>query len=200
MNESMRLLALLSGGIDSPAACYLMLKSGFEVEYLHFFLGEKSIEKIVMIVAKLKEVGGSSRIFLIPFSTLIQLVTKLGDERYTCINCKRAMLKTAEALAKKIGCSAILTGDSLGQVASQTVPNLFVEDSAIQISILRPLIGFDKEEIVEIAKKAETYRLSILRDEGCKAVPSRPVTKARIERARDFDVSAVLLKLKEINV
>jgi thiamine biosynthesis protein ThiI len=197
----MKLLALLSGGIDSPVACYLMLKCGFKIEYIHFALGKKSIEKTKALVSKLKDFGGGARFFIVPHSALIQLIREIEfDERYTCVFCKRAMLRIAELLAEKLECKALLTGDNLGQVASQTVPNIFVEDSAVRIPILRPLICLDKEEITEIAKKVGTYEISITRDEGCSAVPSKPITRARIERVIDIDVGAIVAKLKEISV
>ncbi len=198
----MKLLALLSGGIDSPVASYLMLKRGFNVEYLHFTLGPKSIEKTKLLVSKLMEFDGSNRFFMTPHRKMIRHITNLGiDERYTCIYCKRTMLKTAELLAEKLGCDALLMGDSLGQVASQTVPNLYVEDSAVKIPILRPLIGLDKEEIIEFAKEAGTYDISIMKDEGCSAVPKNPVTRARIEYIRkDVDVKQILDDVEEIKV
>jgi len=94
-----------------------------------------------------------------------------------------------------------LMGDSLGQVASQTVPNLYVEDSAVRIPVLRPLIGLDKEEIIGFAKEAGTYEISIMEDEGCSAVPKNPITRAKIENIRkDVDVKRILDDVEEIRV
>jgi len=198
----MKLLALLSGGIDSPVACYLMLKRGFEVEYLHFTLGPRSMEKAKLLISRLMEFDGSNRFFVIPHQKMIRHIITLGiEEKYTCIYCKRTMLKTAEQLAKELGCDAILMGDSLGQVASQTVPNLYVEDSAVRIPVLRPLIGLDKEEIIGFAKEAGTYEISIMEDEGCSAVPKNPITRAKIEHIRkDVDVKRILDDVEEIRV
>lgn len=196
----MKLLALLSGGIDSPVACYLMLKRGFEVEYLHFTLGPRSVEKAKLLISRLMEFGGSNRFFVIPHQKMIRHIITLGiEEKYTCIYCKRTMLKTAEQLAEKLGCDAILMGDSLGQVASQTVPNLYVEDSAVRIPVLRPLIGLDKEEIIGFAKEAGTYEISIMKDEGCSAVPKNPITRAKIEYIKkDVDVKRILDDVVEV--
>jgi len=189
----MKLLALLSSGIDSPVACYLMLKKGFKVEYLHFAMGQRSVEKTKLLTSRLKKFGGSNRFFVISHKKMIQHVLNSGiEEKYTCIHCKRSMLKIAEMLAVKLGCDAILMGDSLGQVASQTVPNLYVEDSAVKIPVLRPLIGLDKEEIIEFAKNAGTYEISIMKDEGCSAVPKNPVTRAKTENVKDVDVKQIL--------
>jgi thiamine biosynthesis protein ThiI len=189
----MKLLALLSGGIDSAVACYLMIGRA-EIDYLHFALGEKSISKVKEIVSR---IDGSRKIYVVKHSALIEMIRTVDkDERYTCIYCKRGMLRIAELLAEKIGCDAILTGDSLGQVASQTIPNLYAEDTAIKIPVLRPLIGMDKEEIIEIAKKAGTYEISILEDEGCSYVPKYPVTKARIEYIKEFSVDSLLSMIK----
>lgn len=196
----MKLLALLSGGIDSPVACYLMLKRGFEVEYLHFTLGPRSVEKAKLLISRLMEFGGSNRFFVTPHQKMIRHIITLGiEEKYTCIYCKRTMLKTAEQLAEKLGCDAILMGDSLGQVASQTVPNLYVEDSAVRIPVLRPLIGLDKEEIIGFAKEAGTYKISIMKDEGCSAVPKNPITRAKIEYIKkDVDVKRILDDVVEV--
>ena len=111
------------------------------------------------------------------------------------------MLKTAEKLCSKIGARATVTGDSLGQVASQTLSNLFVEDRAVKLPVLRPLIGFDKIEIVKIARQIGTYELSILPSEPCRTVPKKPTTAAKLEEvALSIDVSEILkdVRIEEI--
>ena len=191
----MRVLALLSGGIDSAVACYLMLKRKIGVEYLHFSIGAQipTHEKAKRLVEKLRKYDGSSRLFVLPHSKLMKLLPK---NRYTCIYCKRGMLSIAEKLAEKLGCEALLTGDSLGQVASQTVPNLRAEDCVVEIPVLRPLIGFDKEEIIAIAKEIGTYEISIEKGDECKAVPSNPVTRARLSEIIPIDVSWLAEEVK----
>ncbi|AEA47449.1 7-cyano-7-deazaguanine synthase [Archaeoglobus veneficus] len=193
----MKILALLSGGIDSAVACYIMLRRGCSVEYLHFSMGSASVNKAIRLASKLKEYGGSGRIFVIPHSRLIELVPK---DRYTCVYCKRGMLSIAEMLAEKIGCAALLTGDSLGQVASQTIPNLRAEDAAVRIPVLRPLIGFDKDEIIGIAKEIGTYEISIEKGDECSAVPKNPVTKAKLSEIKPVNVSGLVELVEEIKI
>ncbi|RLI84780.1 MAG: hypothetical protein DRO98_08245 [Archaeoglobales archaeon] len=195
----MRVLALLSGGIDSAVACYLMLQKGIDVEYLHFSIGTQipSHEKAKKLVKKLEEYNGPSRLFILPHSKLMEILPR---NRYTCVYCKRGMLSIAEKLAERLGCDALLTGDSLGQVASQTVPNLRAEDCAVRIPVLRPLIGFDKEEIIAIAKEIGTYEISIEKGDECKAFPRNPVTKAKLSEIKPIDVSWLVEEVKEIKV
>jgi len=197
----MRLLSLLSAGIDSAVSCYLMLDKA-EIGYLHFAFGERSIDKARRIVLK---IAGSGRIHVIRHSELIEFVRSFMiengiSEKYTCIYCKLGMLKVAERIAEDNRYDALLTGDNLGQVASQTIPNLFVEDKAVKIPVLRPLIGMDKEEIVELARKAGTYEISIEKDEGCSAVPKHPVTKAKLEFIKDFRIESLLPKIRILEV
>jgi thiamine biosynthesis protein ThiI len=197
----MRLLSLMSGGIDSPVAAYLMLKRGFDVDYLHFYHSE-DLEKIIQIVKKLNEhTKKQGRLFVCPHLEIVNLTLEF-EERYTCVYCKISMLKTAEKLAEEIRAKALLTGDSLGQVASQTVSNLFVEDRSVKIPVIRPLIGFDKVEIVDISKKAGTYELSILPSVGCQAVPDKPATAAKIDKItyEIIDISDVFHNIREIEV
>ncbi|HID43694.1 MAG TPA: hypothetical protein EYP30_07995 [Archaeoglobaceae archaeon] len=197
----MKLLALLSSGIDSAAVCYLMIEKA-EIGYMHFAFGEKSIDKAKKIVLK---IAGKGTINTMEHTVLIEFVKNVMQEygiseRYTCIYCKLGMLKVAEKIAEKNGYDALLTGDNLGQVASQTIPNLFAEDTAVKIPVLRPLIGMDKENIVEIAKKANTYEISIQSDEGCSAVPKYPVTKAKQEFIKEFSVEPLLPHVKILRV
>jgi thiamine biosynthesis protein ThiI len=193
----MRFLSLISGGIDSPVAAYLMISKGYQVDFLHFYQISVS-EKIIRIVEKLTD--GKSQLFVAPHSEVIKCAKKF-EKKLTCVYCKITMLKTAEKLADKIGATALVMGDSLGQVASQTISNLYVEDRAVRIPVLRPLIGLDKVEIIEIARKAGTYELSILPSEPCRAVPEKPATSAKVERI-DYgvDVSAVFENIEEFDL
>lgn len=197
----MRVLALLSAGIDSAVACYLMLGKA-EIGYIHFAFGEKSIEKARRIVMKLQRNG---IVYVIEHPSLIEFIRIFMydneiSEKYTCIYCKLGMLRIAERIAERNGYDALLTGDNLGQVASQTIPNLFVEDTSVRIPILRPLIGMDKEEIIEIAKKAGTYEISIEKDEGCAAVPKHPVTRAKPEFIKDFCIESLLSRVRVLEI
>jgi len=192
-----KVLALLSSGMDSPVACYLMLNRGFEVEYLHFW---GSSDKIKKIVERLTEFGGSKRFFQVSHSSMMNEIFKLEfDRKYTCVMCKRGMLAFAELLANDIGCDALLTGDNLGQVASQTVSNIKAEEELISIPVLRPLIGFDKDEIVQIAREIGTYDISIEKEKGCRYVPKKPATKAKKLPRIDVEVLR-RLEIEEIRV
>ncbi|RLI76447.1 hypothetical protein DRO97_00775 [Archaeoglobales archaeon] len=195
----MKLLALLSSGIDSPVACYLMLKKGFEIEYLHFS-NSKSTDKIKKIVRKLAEFGGTDRFFQMPHSEMMNRILSLEfDRKYTCVMCKRSMLTLAELLANEIGCEALITGDNLGQVASQTISNIKVEEELIKMPVLRPLIGFDKVETVDIARKIGTYEISIEKEGSCRYVPRKPATKAKKLPKIDIEILRKL-EVKEIKV
>ncbi|AGK61541.1 hypothetical protein Asulf_01564 [Archaeoglobus sulfaticallidus PM70-1] len=177
----MRLLSLLSGGIDSPVSAYLMLKRGFEVDFLHFYYS-RDFEKIVDIISRLKDLFNySPRLFVAPHSRIVE-ITRKYERRFTCVYCKISMLKCAEKLAEKINAQGLLMGDSLGQVASQTIQNLFVEDRAVKIPVLRPLIGLDKVEIIDISRKAGLYEISIRKTVPCPAVPEKPATSVSIDR------------------
>ncbi|MFO7968167.1 MAG: hypothetical protein R6U44_11265 [Archaeoglobaceae archaeon] len=187
----MKVLSLLSGGIDSIVACYLMLDKA-DVEYLHMTAGNTSLEKIKELISLIDERNG--RLYTLEHSLMMENIRKFMinnriDDKYTCVYCKRGMLKAAEALAERIGCDVILTGDSIGQVASQTVRNLYMEDITVKIPVIRPLIGMDKDEIIGLARKAGTYEISIKQDEGCAYLPSQPITRAKKDKIIDFDFS-----------
>ena len=177
-------LSLISGGIDSPVASYLMLRKGAELSLLHFYKSERDIEKLKNLVKVLKGYGDVERVYVARHSDL------LGRDfgRYTCIYCKMLMLKAAELLCEKEGLQVIVMGDNLGQVASQTLDNMLVISRAVKIPVIRPLVGFDKEEIIEIARKIGTYEISIKEQYSCPYLPKRPVTRARVE---DIDYSVV---------
>ncbi|UCH72033.1 MAG: hypothetical protein JSW62_00330, partial [Thermoplasmatales archaeon] len=118
--------------------------------------------------------------------------------KFSCIFCKRMLLRYAEKIAEKEGANAIIMGDSLGQVASQTLQNILVIDNAVKMPILRPLIGFDKEDVVRIAKKIGTYDLSIIPSNGCNAVPNKPATSAKLdkilEEEKKIDIRKIINK------
>ncbi len=186
----MKVLSLLSGGIDSIVACYMMLDKA-DVDYLHISTGNRSLEKVKELVSR---IDGEKNIYTVEHSLLMEQIREFMirnriSSNYTCIYCKRGMLKTAETLADKIGCEAIITGDSIGQVASQTIRNLYMEDITVETPVIRPLIGMDKDEIIELARKAGTYDISIMQDEGCVYLPSQPITRAKKDKMINFDFS-----------
>ena len=182
----MKFVALVSSGIDSPVATYLLSQKADEIVLLHAdnrpFTDDREIEKFLTLAKYLKKLVPSTlSALLIPHGQTLQAYKTSCDNKFTCVFCKRMMLRYAEAIAKKEEADAIIMGDSLGQVASQTLQNIRVVEQAVSIPILRPLIGFDKEDTIQIAKKIGTYDLSIAKAEGCAAVPTKPSTQARLE-------------------
>jgi thiamine biosynthesis protein ThiI len=193
----MKFVSLISSGIDSPVATYLLSNKAEEIILLHAdnrpFTDDREIEKFVILAKYLKTLIPSKlTALLIPHGQTLQPYKLKCDNKFTCVVCKRMMLRYAEAIAKKVHADAIVMGDSLGQVASQTLQNIRVIEEAVSILILRPLIGFDKEDTIQIAKKIGTFELSIAPTEGCEAVPIKPSTQARIEQ--------ILVEEQKINV
>jgi thiamine biosynthesis protein ThiI len=183
----MKFVALMSSGIDSPVATFLLSKKADEIILLHAdnrpFTDNREIEKFIALAKHLKKLVPSKlTALLIPHGQMLDNYKIHCDNKFTCVVCKRMMLRYAEAIANKEHADAIVMGDSLGQVASQTLQNLRVVEQAVNIPILRPLIGFDKEDTIHIAKKIETFDLSISSADGCGAVPIKPSTQARLEQ------------------
>lgn len=197
-------MLLLSGGIDSPAAGYLTLKRGVTLEAVHFhsypFTSERSKQKVLDLAQILAKYAGIGEIKLwIVYFTEIQKV--LQKSRYPDLNItlmRRFMLRIAERLAKREKALALITGDSLGQVASQTMESIHTINAVTNMPIFRPLIGLDKQEIVDLAKKIGTYETSILPYEDCCTVfvPKNPATKPRIDQVLEaesqFDIDALI--------
>ncbi|MCK4717095.1 MAG: hypothetical protein KAT70_00390, partial [Thermoplasmata archaeon] len=178
----------LSGGIDSPVAVYLLARE-HEVYLLNMdnrpFADEEEWKNVRELAKRLREVTGKP----LPLysSSHGPAQGEFKDRctaRYQCILCKRMMFRTAEMLARRLGAGAIGTGDSLGQVASQTLQNMAVVEEAISIPVLRPLVGLDKTEIIEIARRIGTYEISILQSTGCTLAPDKPAVKAELKLIR----------------
>jgi thiamine biosynthesis protein ThiI len=180
------LLSLLSGGLDSPVASWRMMKRGCRVDFLHFhsypFLNRTSQEKAVQLTDLLTRYQYNARLFLAPFGDIQQHIVNAVPSRYRVVLYRRCMLRIAEALARQTGAQALVTGESLGQVASQTLQNLRVIESAVALPILRPLIGMDKAEIIREAQGIGTYDISIVPDQDCCTlfVPRHPATRATL--------------------
>ena len=196
----MKLIALISGGIDSPVAAYVMDKAGAEVILLHMdnrpFADDKSIEKVKLLAEQLRSVTGSPfPLYSAPHGLSQETISRTCDRSYQCVLCKRTMLRAAQELAGRLGCGGIIMGDSLGQVASQTLKNLRYVSRGLTIPVVRPLIGYDKLEIESVAKEIGTYELSIIRSDGCSIVPSKPVTEADLNKMEKFDASSGLEEL-----
>jgi tRNA uracil 4-sulfurtransferase len=191
-----KVLALVSGGIDSPVAAFLMMKRGCSVTILNFNnypYTSKSSDKILKIHQKLKEYSAGSKLNLyqVNYGEYLQKCKEHAPKRMTCVLCKSGMYQIAEKIAKKEKALAIIDGSSLGQVASQTLPNILATRHSTSMPILSPLIGFDKVEIVNIGKKIGTFDISIIPEKGCSAAPTHPETNA--------ELPLVLKALKTIN-
>jgi thiamine biosynthesis protein ThiI len=182
------LLSLLSGGLDSPVAAYRMIKRGCRVDFVHFhsypFLDRTSQEKAVRLADVLTQYQYHARLFLVPFGELQQHIVNAAPPPYRVVLYRRCMLRIAEALAGHTGAQALVTGESLGQVASQTLQNLRVIEAASTLPVLRPLIGMDKTEIIREAQTIGTHDISVLPDQDCCTlfVPRHPATRTVLER------------------
>ncbi len=192
--HNLRLVALVSGGIDSPVAAYLAARAGGEIILLHMdntpYGDESSLQNVKDLARRLREETGQEMpLYSAPHGPSQTSISETCDPRYQCVMCKRTMQKTAKLLAGKLGCSAIVMGDSLGQVASQTLSNIRAESAGLDFPIVRPLIGLDKLEIEEIAKEIGTYEISIRPAAGCTIVPKGPVIDAKLTSVRKFDLA-----------
>ena len=187
VGTSGRAMLRISGGIDSPVAGYMMAKRGIEVFAIHFvsppYTSEHALEKVKTLCRKLVPYCGRMRLAVVPFTDL-QLAIRDGcpEELFTIIM-RRMMMQLAEKIALKCDCHALITGESVAQVASQTLWALACTDVATQLPVLRPVIGMDKEEIVKIANRIDTFETSILPYEDCCTVftPRHPKTKPKLE-------------------
>jgi thiamine biosynthesis protein ThiI len=187
-----RVVALLSSGIDSPVAAWLMMKRGCGVIPLHFSIGQAQTDQVLTLVEALNQHAHGYQLKPIVLShhevlgpTLARL-QEMRQERWACLFCKRAMLAHAAELAQEMGAGALVTGDSLGQVASQTLSNLEVISYSIDKPILRPLIGLDKTEIMALARRIGTYQPSIKESHACPFLPDRPLTQASVAKLQDL--------------
>jgi thiamine biosynthesis protein ThiI len=174
-----KLLCLISGGIDSPVAAYLMSKK-HDVDYVFFYndyMDKKEIETVKKCIKKIN----NSKLHLIDNTDILKEIVEKTESNLRCILCKRFMMRMAESID---GYDALVTGDSLSQVASQTLDNLILEDSAIEKPILRPLIGFDKSDIMKIADEIGTLKISE-KHKGCSLAPKKPRTKGRLSEIEE---------------
>jgi thiamine biosynthesis protein ThiI len=193
VGTSGRAMLMLSGGIDSPVAGYLMMKRGVEVESVHFesppFTSDKAKQKVVDLAEKLSHVNGKMVLHVVPFTEIQKLIHEKIPANYTITVMRRIMIKIVEKLRIKREAMAIVTGENLGQVASQTIESMFTINEVTNTPILRPLISHDKSEIIEIAQKIDTYEISILPFEDCCTIfkPANPKTKPLREKVNHFE-------------
>lgn len=194
-----RVVALMSGGIDSPVAAWMMMKRGCGVIPMHFSQNQIETRKALDNIEALARYsyGWELRPTVLDHGEVIgptlEKLRIIREERWNCIFCKRALLLKACEIADQFGARAIAMGDSLGQVASQTLANIEVISFGIPKPILRPLIGLDKAEIVSIARRIGTFEISTRAAEGCPFLPSRPITRATIDK-----LQRILRRLDEL--
>lgn len=204
-------VVLLSGGIDSPVAAYMMAKRGLRLEAVYFhshpYTTELAKEKVIDLARKLSLYCGEIRLHIVNFTEAqMTIYEKCPHEQLTIIM-RRVMMRIAEEVAKSIGAGALVTGESLAQVASQTLESLHVTNSAVSMPVFRPLVGMDKYEAIDIAKKIDTYDISIRPYEDCCTifVAEHPETKPRLERIleseKNIDFEGMVKKcLEDIEV
>lgn len=199
-------LALLSGGIDSPVAARRMMRRGCRVSFVHFhsvpFLDRTSQEKVRELAARLTRHQYATTLYLVPFGEIQRQIVAAVRRPYRVVLYRRMMLRIAEALARAAGAEALVTGESLGQVASQTLPNLAVIGSVVSLPLLRPLVGMDKSEIVAEAQRAGTFATSIVPDQDCCQlfVPRHPATRARAEEVERAEAAVDIPALVRLGV
>ena len=179
---------LLSGGIDSPLAAYLIARRGLETEAVHFhsypYTSERSKNKVIDLAKQLSRYTGKLKLHVFPFTEIQEAIVENCPKDHVTIIMRRMMMKAAEKISQQNGAQALVTGESIGQVASQTVESLSATNASVSMPVFRPLIGMDKEEIVSYARKIGTYDISIQPYEDCCTlfVPRHPQTKPKLEK------------------
>ncbi len=199
VGSNSKALLLLSGGIDSPVAGYMVAKRGVALEAVHFFshpyTSERAKDKVLKLAKIVSAYTGGMKVHIVPFTDIqLEIKEKCPADQLTLIM-RRFMMAIAEKVATQHNAKALVTGESIGQVASQTVEALYVTNDAVRMPVFRPVIGMDKEEIVEIARKIDTFETSVLPYEDCCTVftPRHPLTKPKLanivksEKLLDFD-------------
>ena len=194
-------LLLLSGGIDSPVAGYMMARRGIKLEALHFesfpYTSERAKEKVLSLAKIMSEYTGNINVHVLSLTHIQEELKKKAEEEYFTLLLRRFMMRLGDRLAKRDNCGAIITGESLGQVASQTLAAINVTDPASTLPVFRPCIGMDKEDIIKISRKINTFETSILPYEDCCTVftPRHPKTRPEIGRVLEeeskFDIQAL---------
>ncbi len=188
-----RIMHMLSGGIDSPVAAYLLMKRGLLVECIHFasppYTNIGVIEKLKDLLGKLNVYQESIRLNIVPFTKIQEKIYEVSDESYAITIMRRMMFRLASELAKRRNCPAISSGESVGQVASQTIESMNVINNVTNMPILRPLVTYDKLDIIEIARKIDTFDISIRPFEDCCTIfaPKKPKTKPSLEKSIEFE-------------
>lgn len=181
-------LLMLSGGIDSPVAGYLSLKRGIDIDCIYFeappHTSQNALEKVKTLASIINEYSGNIRLLVVPFTKLQEAIYKNGADTYMITVMRRMMYRIASEVSKKYGYKAIINGESIGQVASQTLDSIGVIETVAELPIIRPVACMDKLEIIDIAKNIDTYETSILPYEDCCTIflPKHPVIKPNLDR------------------
>ncbi len=206
LGVSGRVVCLLSGGIDSPVAAHRLMKRGCQVVFVHFhgvpFLDGTSRTKAADLVQILTRFQYQSRLYLVPFGEIQREVVVGAPAPLRVVLYRRLMGRIAEQIARREHAKALVTGESLGQVASQTLDNLAVIEEAVGMPVLRPLVGSDKEEIVQQARELRTYEISIIPDQDCCRlfVPQHPATVSTVEEVRAAEANLNIEKLVQMGL
>ncbi|HEY4551805.1 MAG TPA: tRNA uracil 4-sulfurtransferase ThiI, partial [Bacillaceae bacterium] len=191
--SSGKAMLMLSGGIDSPVAGYLTMKRGVELEAVHFhsppFTSERAKQKVLDLAMKLSQYCGSVKVHIVPFTKVQETVHKHIPEGYTMTSTRRMMLRITDALREKREALAIVTGESLGQVASQTMDSMYAINDVTSTPIIRPLVSMDKLDIIEIAEQIDTLAISNRPYEDCCTIftPPAPKTRPKKDKVRHFE-------------
>ncbi len=195
VGTSGKAIALISAGIDSPVAAYRMICRGCRNIFVHFhsmpYTGQESLEQAAGLVARLADLQNGAKLHLVAFAEIQQLIITATPPDLRVILYRRSMLRIAERLARQHGAKCLVTGESLGQVASQTLENIAAIEDAVTLPILRPLIGHDKESIIREARRIDTYELSIEPHDDCCSylLPKRVETRANLPRVREAEAA-----------
>ena len=207
VGSSGKAMLLVSGGIDSPVAGYMMAKRGVHISAVHFvsppYTSERARIKVEQLCEKLTSYCGNISFFCVPFTEIQEAIKDNCPEEYFTVIMRRLMMEIAQRLSEKDECLALITGESVGQVASQTLKAIACTDAVCRMPVFRPLIGMDKTEIIEISRKIDTFDISIQPYEDCCTVftPKHPKTKPTIEEIKNaqnsFDFSKMVEKAVE---
>lgn len=203
VGASGRSLLMLSGGIDSPVAGYLMMKRGVALEAIHFasppYTSDFATEKVIDLAEQLSEYGPTVKVHVIPFTEIQKTIAESIPENLSMTTTRRLMLQIADRVREERELQAIVTGESLGQVASQTLESMTAINAVTSTPVLRPLVTYDKIEIIDLSKKIGTYDISIRPYEDCCTIftPSNPKTKPKLEQVKRFERSVDFIEMIE---
>ncbi|WP_449537260.1 tRNA uracil 4-sulfurtransferase ThiI [Ferdinandcohnia sp. Marseille-Q9671] len=193
VGTSGKAMLMLSGGLDSPVAGFLSMKRGLTIEAVHFhsppYTSERARQKVIDLAKQLTQFSGMIKLHIVPFTEIQQVIQRQIPENYSLISTRRMMLRITDAIRKNRNGLAIATGESLGQVASQTLESMYVINNVTTTPIIRPLIAVDKFDIIDLAKKINTHDISIRPYEDCCTIfaPAAPKTRPKLEKVTHYE-------------